>query len=964
MTERVIKVVIDPTGAEAGGKRVRRAVEGMGDAVGRAESGLAKFRGSFSELMRDFQQGAATRIPVVGQALAALGPASLGAAAAFAVLAASIVKGSAASEEFARVQRRLDVTLRGSGRALAITKDEAVSMAYALEGSLAISKEAIIDAQVKLATFGGVTRDNFQRIIQAAADVSAVFKGDLSSNVQNLGIAIQNLSEGNVEGLSRGFRFLGQETINTIGAMAQMGDTAGATEKLLGEIEARVGGAAAADASGLTGSIFRLKDAWSEFHRELAEGTGGVSVYKGAIEGLTWLINRMREGIAASVMQIAVLNRMFTSGDGIIGPLEAYRQIQREKSDAIFSSLIGNTAGFIAGLREANARTVDSAAEKAVQAERTARAVDAQADAALRLREREQAILGAYQERADIAAELALRGRDAAELLKAQIALGRELTDVERERVTSALQLASIYEGLASTMRALDGAMAEIRAQNLTAPLREEPQDRDDELGRIVETIRRRREAQKIGESIGAGFTREAMVSAQALGSIIGGSVGQSIGRAIAVADALQRGSFKAVTDKLLAGLGANSKAVKAAGRAFEGAELGALIGSFSGSRAGNVGGSVGGALGSTLGPIGSLVGSVAGTLFGAIFGGSRRGSVRLGTSSSGVLDVGEAVGNSASRKIAAEGLASSFSASLRSIVQAVGGELAANVELGTIGARGKKFTFDPSGRGRTKGSGVLRFKDEESAIDAAVRNALRVGVIAGVSDFTRRLLATARDIDQAVSIASRWENVLRELDDITDPVGAAIRSVTRDLDQLRREMTSFGATAEELNKLEQVLQSRLKKAMDEQLSSLRDLQKSLFGEGSGLTAVSRLSRAMSDYELQRRSIGGEGFDQAAFSAAGQAVFEIAREVFGTATPEFQAIRQRLIEDTAAAISGVESRFQDNALLDAVSEQSRIAAQSYQQLTIANAYLAKIAAGIGSGGAIDVTTNGLLARAL
>jgi hypothetical protein len=200
--------------------------------------------------------------------------------------------------------------------------------------------------------------------------------------------------------------------------------------------------------------------------------------------------------------------------------------------------------------------------------------------------------------------------------------------------------------------------------------------------------------------------------------------------------------------------------------------------------------------------------------------------------------------------------------------------------------------------------------------------------------------------LDAAVNLASRFEQVISQLDQSLDPVGFAAREAVKDLDRLAAEMRQFGATADELAKVEQLRRIRLDQALERQTAQLSKFREALFGEGTGVTALSRLSAAIQKYEQERGAIGQAGFNQDRFTGAGQEVLALAREIYGTATAEFQAIRARLIGDTDAALAATRSSFERDAqsrIAASAEQQVEIGVQTYQQLVIANTYLARLA---------------------
>jgi hypothetical protein len=139
---------------------------------------------------------------------------------------------------------------------------------------------------------------------------------------------------------------------------------------------------------------------------------------------------------------------------------------------------------------------------------------------------------------------------------------------------------------------------------------------------------------------------------------------------------------------------------------------------------------------------------------------------------------------------------------------------------------------------------------------------------------------------------------------------------------------------------------------LTEILKPLQDYQKSLSGEGSGVTAIERLRAAEIDYEKAKADFRSGKIDQSELTFSGQNVFSLAREIFGTATGEFQSIRQRLIGDASDFLETARSTFDTGApqrLQAAVDQSNVIMAQQYQQLTQINIRMSELIKAVNNG---------------
>ena len=100
--------------------------------------------------------------------------------------------------------------------------------------------------------------------------------------------------------------------------------------------------------------------------------------------------------------------------------------------------------------------------------------------------------------------------------------------------------------------------------------------------------------------------------------------------------------------------------------------------------------------------------------------------------------------------------------------------------------------------------------------------------------------------------------------------------------------------------------------------------------------------------------MNGGSVDQERFTRVGQDIFSLARQVYGSASSQFQAIRQTLLEATNAAIDNVTGQFNDATVAAIEVQTDQITAGQ----TITNDLLTQVLAELRRGGAAnDVTSN-------
>ncbi|WP_242414706.1 phage tail length tape measure family protein [Sphingomonas panni] len=224
-------------------------------------------------------------------------------------------------------------------------------------------------------------------------------------------------------------------------------------------------------------------------------------------------------------------------------------------------------------------------------------------------------------------------------------------------------------------------------------------------------------------------------------------------------------------------------KATTAIKGAADGAAVAGVAG-FLGIKMSGGGSQVGGALGALTGlPGGSIVGSILGGLAGNLLTGpTRSGYASLGTDGGGSAITAISGGkNSDGRRTEAVGYANSVMDRLGQIAGSLGGTLASNLNLGTIGSQGDKYVFDRDGAGAAEG---IKVDSLQEAVAEALRNAVVNGAVTGVSEAVKRALGSGKDIERALSEAGS----VRQLEASLGGIVGAIKSQFGDLNSVAAE--------------------------------------------------------------------------------------------------------------------------------------------------------------------------------
>lgn len=326
-------------------------------------------------------------------------------------------------------------------------------------------------------------------------------------------------------------------------------------------------------------------------------------------------------------------------------------------------------------------------------------------------------------------------------------------------------------------------------------------------------------------------------------------------------------------------------------GQAFQGAGTGMMASSFAkalGLKQSTTGAAIGGAVGSFLPiPGGAIIGGLVGGTIGGLFKKTKKASATIGMGEGGELGVTSLVGNSGAYKDTANSLAGGVIEQLNSIASALDADLGGSLGV-SIGQRKKSFVVDPTGAGRTKGSGTVKFDTEEEAIAYAVRNALQDGVVRGISAASQRIIASGKDLQKQLEKAVLIESIPKRLMALTDPVRFAVTQLNDEFAKMIAALKEGGATSAQFadaQKLYELERANAIEAATQQASAAITafLDEINGGSSSPLNKRTVYQNAASKLSTFRSDISsGKVVDQNALLAAAQNFQEASRALFGS----------------------------------------------------------------------------------
>lgn len=322
----------------------------------KAESQTAGVRAlsAASDSVSGSLQGMTARLGPAGAALSALGPAGIAAGAGIAAFAAGITASLSAAAEAEKLQLRLGAVLKATGNAAGFSQQQLNDFASELQGSLKINDEKITESIAVLATFRSVSGDTFKQGIKLAADMAAVFGGDMLSATRQIGLAFQDPIAG-MNALRRAGVTFTETQEDLIESLQKSGDLLGAQKVMAAELENQIGGARKAEAGGLTGATDGLAIAWDDLLESIGRTKEVMAPVLAAIEFTAAALNKV-SGLftAAPEQQILALTEKIS---------EEEKRLEKLRGSGVLSGFILDPGGLAA--KRANERLEALKAERA-----------------------------------------------------------------------------------------------------------------------------------------------------------------------------------------------------------------------------------------------------------------------------------------------------------------------------------------------------------------------------------------------------------------------------------------------------------------------------------------------------------------------------------------------------------------------------------------------------------------------
>ena len=245
---------------------------------------LGKLRASYAAVERQQQslgrsvaqdissrfEAAANRIPIVGGALARLGPIGLVAAAGVAVVGGALFVLAEKAAQAERATLRLNAVLKATGNTTGLSGSAIGQFSADLTRRTLATPQGVSLAAAQLATTGTLAGENFKEAISLGQDLVAIFGGDLPQAVQRFADAAENPVEG-LQKFKKAGIDLNETQRETVRRLAESGQRFEAYKVIIDEVRRRIGGSGEAEAGGLVGATARLGKEWDRTLTEIGK---------------------------------------------------------------------------------------------------------------------------------------------------------------------------------------------------------------------------------------------------------------------------------------------------------------------------------------------------------------------------------------------------------------------------------------------------------------------------------------------------------------------------------------------------------------------------------------------------------------------------------------------------------------------------------------------------------------------
>ena len=252
-----------------------------------------------------------------------------------------------------RSVNQLNAVLAATGHAAGLTKGQLDALGSSVKDSSIFGTGDIRAAETALLRFRDIQGGVFKETLSASADVATVLGTTLPEAAVLLGKALSGEGTAGMRALKAAGVNLTEQQIDLANGFKEAGDKAGAMKVILDAVALSTGGAARANAQGLSGDLNKLSKAWAGLEKATA-----VSIF-GNQSFVAKELTTSFEGLAFALTHFAEAEKI-TAGvvfDGVVPGGKYLRQL----AGAAYDYLAGNKGKQDTGIRPINPKAADEA---------------------------------------------------------------------------------------------------------------------------------------------------------------------------------------------------------------------------------------------------------------------------------------------------------------------------------------------------------------------------------------------------------------------------------------------------------------------------------------------------------------------------------------------------------------------------------------------------------------------------
>lgn len=440
MSEVVVKITLDSSGAVSGARRTNRALSTVGRSGRQAAGGVRTLGAALKSLWLYIAP------------LLALGKAVQLVAGAF----------RAAADEQGAL-RRFEQALANTGNATRTTSEELTNFADRLSKATGTAADEIVEAAAMIA-MDGLDNEIFYRSIELANDMAAAWGGNLRTNMEGLSRAIGDPVKGFAMLRMRGIQLTDQQAA-LVSQLMESNDVIGAQRVVLESLEAQVKGIAEAGADPMK----QLQESARVLGKEmggplvgainevairllhLAQRDNTAKVFRWIGQALAWVVRWI--GKAIDFLDALDKNALVPARRGVARFVRVIEGALRTLAN--FAARAAAVANALGPLGRGFSRAF---ADMSGSLNRAAGAVEAYGDAHEEMTDRIEANAEASaRSRAEAQAQI--------EAQREAVATTRELTEETEELTDSTNKAATALQKAAERVREYRRALAELRGE-------------------------------------------------------------------------------------------------------------------------------------------------------------------------------------------------------------------------------------------------------------------------------------------------------------------------------------------------------------------------------------------------------------------------------------------------------------------------------------------------------------------